>query len=121
MSARMLAFFPRVIALVALAGLSACQSLTPEEIAAREAAIEAAEDAECRSFGATPGSDAYVDCRLRLSEMAQTERIERRRAMDARMNAPLFGPSVVVERPVFVPAVREECVRYGGIVECRTY
>ena len=28
-------------------------------------------DAECKSFGAAPGTAAYVDCRLRLKQMQE--------------------------------------------------
>ena len=102
--------------------LAGCQTLTPEEIAAREAAIDAARDAECQRFGARPGTDAYVDCRLRLTELAQAERIERRRDAAIRATAPPFlGPAVIVERPIYVGPRYEECIRFGGTIQCRTY
>ncbi|RBB96821.1 hypothetical protein C3E97_029915 [Pseudomonas sp. MWU12-2115] len=33
-----------------------------------EAAKSAADDAKCRSYGATPGTDAYVNCRVQLDK-----------------------------------------------------
>ena len=49
--------------------LLACQ--TPEEIAA-------ADDSQCRSYGAKPGSDAYVNCRVAQQKISQ-RRIHRQR------------------------------------------
>lgn len=42
--------------------LSGCASR--QEIASR---VAAGDDAQCRSYGAAPGSDAYIGCRSRLS------------------------------------------------------
>lgn len=44
----------------------------------------AKDDAQCRSYGATPGSDAYVNCRVQLEKsatekLAQTENERRQR------------------------------------------
>ena len=59
-----------VACLFALAPLvSGCNSTpppTPEQIAAYQ-------DAQCRSMGAVPGTDTYVQCRLSLMQMAQQE------------------------------------------------
>jgi hypothetical protein len=38
-------------------------ALSPEHIAAQREANNAADDAQCRQYGAAPGSDAYVACR----------------------------------------------------------
>jgi hypothetical protein len=63
---------------IVLAGvicLSGC--ISSEERAQRaaqqSAAAEAAGDAKCRSLGAQPGTPAYVDCRLRVEQMASAE------------------------------------------------
>jgi hypothetical protein len=37
-------------------------------VEAGEAAKTAADDAKCRSYGATPGTDAYVNCRVQLDK-----------------------------------------------------
>ena len=52
--------------LLLLLPLLACQ--TPEEIAA-------ADDAQCRSYGAKPGSDAYVNCRVAQQKIRSDESI----------------------------------------------
>ena len=44
-----------------------------QRAAQQAAATEAARDTKCRSFGAQPGTPAYVDCRLRLEQMASNE------------------------------------------------
>ena len=46
--------------------LPACQ--TPEEIAA-------ADDAQCRSYGAKPDSDAYISCRVAQQKIRSDEDI----------------------------------------------
>ena len=46
--------------------LCACQ--TPEEIAA-------ADDARCRNYGAKPGSDAYISCRVSQQKIRSDEDI----------------------------------------------
>ncbi len=59
-----------VILLVAFA-LTGCLSLpkppSPQEIAARD-------DATCQSYGAKPGTDMYVSCRMQLAQERQRER-----------------------------------------------
>jgi hypothetical protein len=44
-----------------------------QRAAQQAAAAEAAGDAKCRSLGAQPGTPAYVDCRLRVEQMASAE------------------------------------------------
>lgn len=39
-------------------------------IAAAKEVQAAKDDAQCRSYGATPGSDAYVNCRVQLDKTA---------------------------------------------------
>ena len=57
----------RYFALLILSVLAtACQ--TPEEIAADD-------DSQCRSYGAKPGSDAYVNCRVAQQKIRSDENI----------------------------------------------
>jgi hypothetical protein len=52
---------------------------TPEELAAQRAQIAAADDSECRSYGAEQGTPVYVQCRmLKDQQRAQAERENRR-------------------------------------------
>ena len=79
----------RMLPLLAFLAVAGCQTIPPEQIAAQRAAAAAAraaaDDAECQSYGAIPGSDAYVSCRLALKDMAQREQFERRRRSAAAM------------------------------------
>lgn len=52
---------------VACAMLGACQARGFGEQFMSQQEIEAKDDTTCRSFGAAPGSQVYVDCRLRLA------------------------------------------------------
>ena len=57
----------RYFAIFALS-LALCACQTPEEIAA-------ADDARCRSYGARPGSDAYINCRVVQQKIRSDENI----------------------------------------------
>ncbi len=72
-----------MILILPLLLLTACT--TPEERAARQAAIDAQDHAECLKLGFQPNHPSYGDCRLRLKEMRVQERIA---------NRPVYYPSV---------------------------
>jgi hypothetical protein len=58
-----------VLAVIAAVGLASCANSESAKRAAAQAAFQAeikADDAECQSYGAKPGSDAYVQCRLAI-------------------------------------------------------
>jgi hypothetical protein len=63
-----------LVALTVAAMLCGCAN-SPEQIAA-------AQDEKCRSFGAQPGTQPYLNCRLQLEQQAHE-----RRALAARMIA----------------------------------
>jgi hypothetical protein len=62
----------RLVALVGLLALAACNQTgarTPGgEMFMSDAAIMAKDEGQCRSFGATPGTQAYFDCRMTLNQ-----------------------------------------------------
>ena len=58
----------------ALLAWTLCSCASPQQIAARQ-------DAVCQSYGATPGTPEYADCRLRLVEMQNRNDLERRRTL----------------------------------------
>lgn len=68
----------RIVFVGLLMALASCQTGEPD-IAARRAAADKAQDAQCRSFGAKPGSNAYVQCRTTLYAQARDEDQQRRR------------------------------------------
>jgi hypothetical protein len=58
-----------VLAVIAAAELAGCANSEAAKRAAAQAAFQAeirADDAECQAYGAKPGSDAYVQCRLAI-------------------------------------------------------
>jgi hypothetical protein len=70
--------------LIAIALLASCAS--PAERAKRQeqerAQIDKLDDAQCRSYGAAPGSDGYVSCRLMLQSQRQDNaRIQQQQSM----------------------------------------
>lgn len=77
---------------IALA-LTAC-SQSPVELAA-------ARDAECQSYGAKPGSDAYVECRARLAQAAtQADATRRAAIVQSLADKPKPEPYQIVKPPV---------------------
>ena len=54
------------ILVLALSGCAAYQQRQLEQAQAQAAAQAANDDAQCRSYGAEPGSSVYVQCRMNL-------------------------------------------------------
>ena len=73
----------RLLVAPLILALAACT--TPEEQAARQAAIEQYDHNECIKIGFRPGTPEYGDCRLRQKEM----RIEERA-----LNRPRYYPDI---------------------------
>ncbi len=59
--------------LIVLCGLALSGCISPEQQAAMKAEIDARNDATCRGYGARPGSDAYVNCRLTIDQNVAAE------------------------------------------------
>lgn len=73
-----------VLVIVAGLGMAGCQT------AEMKAAEQAANDQTCQSYGAKPGSDIYIQCRLQMDSFNQQRRIARSQqlaAISAQMNA----------------------------------
>jgi hypothetical protein len=62
------------LALASCAGSLAEQAFMPDRVAARD-------DATCQSYGASPGSQRYQDCRLQLDANRTQENASRRALM----------------------------------------
>jgi hypothetical protein len=76
------------VAFLAL-GLSSC-GLVAEYRAQQQAQINAADDAQCQSYGVAPGSDAYVACRMNLTNnRAQADAVSR--SNDAALSGALLS------------------------------
>ena len=84
--------------LVLLAGiLSGCAS--EEQIKARKAAIAAAEDAKCRSYGAQPGTEVYFQCRMTLNNIReQRQMVEDANRQAAGVQMMSIGASMMTGR-----------------------
>lgn len=65
-----------LFALLACVVLAGCQSTTPEQAASTD-------DAKCRSYGAQPGSDIYVQCRMMADQDRVSKQRDRRRRIAA--------------------------------------
>lgn len=58
-----------------------------QEIEAAKAQQAVADDTQCQSYGAKPGSDAYVGCRMQLDSLrAQGGEVRRQRALKILIN-----------------------------------
>lgn len=72
----------RAIAILGLLLLGGCITDTPQSLAQ-------ADDAACQSYGAVPGSDAYVNCRMQRDNTRQQGESLRRAAIIA---SPMYEP-----------------------------
>jgi hypothetical protein len=66
--------------------LPGCAAYEQQHAAERQAefqAIQQNEDAQCRSYGAEPGSAAYVNCRTQLSGQRAADESQRRAVVGA--------------------------------------
>jgi len=81
-----------VLAILACAALTGCA--TSEQIANRRqdelAARDASDDGTCRSYGATPGTQPYFNCRMTLNSQHGQEDAQKQQASDA-ANLMLLG------------------------------
>lgn len=93
------------IAILGCLMLAACVS--PQEQAARSAARQeqanTMDDNQCRSYGAVPGSDAYIRCRMMISQQrsasnAQSQAIAAQFLLNRQQNA--VQPVPVYQMPV---------------------
>lgn len=76
-------------ALAALALAAGCSTITPEE-------RRAMDEAECRDYGFSPGTDAFAECLQRI----ELDRRAERRAREIQMEH--WRQPAIIYRPVFV-------------------
>ena len=60
-----------VVILIGLTGCAEYYARQAEQQRMQAAAIDQQEDAQCRNYGATPGSPAYIQCRMNISTSEQ--------------------------------------------------
>jgi len=95
-------------------------------LAAAKELQAAKDDAQCRSYGAIPGSDAYVNCRVQLDktaadQLAQTER-ERRQRIVQMLNSQSQQYQQPAPQPYVMPK-QTHCTStaYGQTVSTNCY
>ena len=74
--------------------MAAQQAANAQAAAMQQQAINDVDDAQCRSYGAKPGSDAYVACRMNLAnarQQAATAASDRSCAAASQMTGALGG------------------------------
>ena len=94
----------RAALFVILILLSGCQ--TSEQTAARKAHIDAAEDSQCRSWGAKPGTSDYLHCRENLNAQDAARRQAALAFLASRqtpMPQPYYIPTPTTAYPVRRP------------------
>jgi hypothetical protein len=60
------------------------------ELQAQAAAVAANDDAQCRSYGATPGSPAYIQCRMNIDN----QRAQMRAAVASQLVGHMMTPAL---------------------------
>jgi hypothetical protein len=95
-----------LIAMVALLTLSGC--MTAQERAEQVQAKNASQDDQsCRSYGAAPGTPAYITCRTQLQS--------------ARISAPPpVNVSVAPAAPAIPQPVTTSCMHTGNMTTCNS-
>jgi hypothetical protein len=73
---------------VVLAGCAEYEARRQQEQAAQAQAVAANDDAQCRSYGAQPGSPVYVQCRMNLDN----QRAQLRNAVAAQIVGGMIVP-----------------------------
>jgi hypothetical protein len=99
-----------LVACLALLCLPLAGCLTAQE---RQQQMTAQDDQKCRSFGATPGSDIYVKCRMNLNDNREANQ---RAAMDDLANSIHQQPYIVP--PMAPPNPTITCLRTGNLTTC---
>jgi hypothetical protein len=77
-----------LVALVCLGGCAQYDAAREANLAAAAQAKAAADDENCRSSGAQPGSPAYEDCRTRFANQHAQETDRQRRLANEMLDAP---------------------------------
>ena len=72
--------------------LSGCVRASPEQVAAMQ-------EQKCRSFGAQPGTQAYMACRMQLEHQVHEDRMQDRALLSAALNSD--GPFHFEPAPAF--------------------
>ena len=85
-------FATMLVALVSLVGCAQYDAARQANLAAAAQARVAADDANCRSSGAQPGSPVYEDCRKRLENQHAQETDRQSRLANEMLMTPV-GPT----------------------------
>lgn len=97
---------------VVCVGLAGCEGSIASDAMKGPQVLAQQDDGQCRSYGASPGSDAYTQCRMMIAQQRETRHESRRRGMLAAAIAMQPPPS----RPVNCTSTG-----YGNVVNtsCR--
>lgn len=83
--------------LIVLCGLALSGCISPERQAEMKAAADARNDATCRGYGARPGSDAYVNCRLTIDQANEAQ--SRRASAESGRQLQAIGQQMMTGQP----------------------
>lgn len=100
----------KTLFLIALVCLSSCQGSVVGDALAGNEGLAKQDDAYCRSIGATPGKDIYVQCRL----VATQNRQNRHASAWANYNRSVANMNANRPRTT-------NCNSFGNSVNCTTY
>ena len=76
-----------ILPLFALMGCAGYQARLQTARAEQQRQIDAQDDATCRGYGAAPGSEAYVACRMNLANNRTARDIAQQQSYDNMLNA----------------------------------
>ena|SRR5581483_1556888 len=93
-----------------LTGCAAYEQRQREQAAAEAAAVAANDDAQCRFYGAAPGSQAYIQCRMNLDNQRAQMRAAVASALVGRMMTPPPQPQTYNVNICNVPGQVNTCM-----------
>ena len=90
-----------------------------KNLAAAEGQKANSDDAECRSFGAQPGTDTYVNCRIQLKKIASDQQTES--AAQKQRAAQAFIMNMQQQQPAIQPQINCTSTKFGQTVNTNCY
>ena len=99
-----------VLAATVLTGCTEYEAQRQQEQIAQAQAVAANDDAQCRSYGAAPGSPSYVQCRMNIDNQRANMRTALTSQLVGRMMAPPPQPQTLNVNVCNVPGQVNTCM-----------
>jgi hypothetical protein len=99
-----------VACIATLAGCAEYEARRQQEQMAKAQAVTANDDAQCRSYGAAPGSQSYIQCRMNIDNQRAQMRTALAAQVVGRMMTPPPQPQTLNVNVCNVPGQVNTCM-----------